>query len=50
MAEAAYRLKLLFCLLKPAYPRIEIQRLVLPQKADDSIRVSERQVGETRSN
>jgi hypothetical protein len=40
MAEAANRLKRLFCLLKPAYPRIEIQRLVLTQKADDSFRVN----------
>jgi uncharacterized iron-regulated membrane protein len=35
--------------VEAAYPDIEIQRLVLAKKADDSIRVTGRQVGEIRS-
>lgn len=35
--------------VEAAYPNIEIQRLVLAKKADDSIRVTGRQVGEIRS-
>ncbi len=35
--------------VEAACPGIEIQRLVLPKKADDSYRVTGRQVGEIRS-
>lgn len=35
--------------VEAAYPNIDIQRLVLAKKADDSIRVTGRQVGEIRS-
>jgi uncharacterized iron-regulated membrane protein len=36
--------------VEAAYPEIEIQRILLPKKADDSFRVNGRQVGEIRSN